>query len=166
MSKETNQEEQDPKKISASKPLVDELDVDGIQQGKYFAHGRLLSAATRQMPVVEFSDEALVMHPPEKPFDDNPAETVKIEVDDRGVLLDDAGKPKRVAGAGYEGKSIWWFGERKPGTLKHYAVWFDDSGLPHKLSIQNEPITTDVVYKLRNRTHDGELSKFPDLVSD
>lgn len=147
------------------KPLVDELDVDGIKQGKFFAHGRLLSAATRQMPVVEFLDEALVMHPPEKPFEDEVGEAHIVAVDARGVVLDDAGKPKKIAGARYKGREVWVFGERKPGTLRHLAVWFDDDGSPHKLLVQGEPITTDVVYKLRNRTHDGELSMFPDLVS-
>lgn len=149
-----------------NKPLVDELDVHGTKQGKYFAHGRLLSAATRQMPVVEFLDEALVLHPPEKPFDDQAPEEIAVSVDERGVLLDDGGKPKKIAGARYNNRSIWWSGERKTGTLRHFAVWFDDNGVCHKLMIQGQPITTDVIYKLRNRTHDGELSMFPDLASD
>lgn len=155
-------EDQNP---TVNTPLVDELHVDGIKQGKFFAHGRLLSAATRQMPVVEFLDEALVLHPPEKPFDDQTPEVQEVAVDSRGVLLDDAGKPKRIAGARFKGNDIWWSAERKTGTQRHFAVWFDESLAPHKLLIQGQPITTDVVYKLRNRTHDGELSMFPDLMS-
>lgn len=148
------------------KALVDELDVNGIKQGKYFAHGRLLSAATRQMPVVEFLDEALVMHPPEKPFEDDPSESAPIAVDDRGILLDENNMPKKVAGARYKGRSIWWLGEKRPGTMKHFAAWFDDAGVVHRLLVQGQAITTDVVYKLRNRTHDGELGMFPDLASE
>lgn len=166
MPDDKNPANKEPNQPAVSKPLVDELDVQGVRQGKYFAHGRLLSAATREMPVVEFSDEAMVMHPPEKPFEDNPAEIATIDIDEKGILLDESGKPKRVAGARFNNKNIWWLGDRKPGTLKHYAVWFDDQGLPHKLLIQGQPITTDIVYKLRNRTHDGELSMFPDLSSE
>lgn len=167
MSEDTKQGKQTPSTIpSADKPLADELAVDGINQGKYFAHGRLLSAATRQMPVVEFREEALVLHPPEKPFDDQAPDTEGVKVDERGVLLDDAGLPKKIAGARYNNQSIWWSGERKAGTLKHFAVWFDDAGAAHKLIIQGQPITTEVIYRLRNRTHDGELSMFPDLSSD
>lgn len=166
MSDDKNSAQEEPNKAAANKPLVDELDVQGIRQGKYFAYGRLLSAATRQMPVVEFLDEALVMHPPEKPFEDTTPEIAAIGVDEKGILLDESGKPKRVAGARFNNQSIWWLGERKPGTLRHYAVWFDDQGLPHKLLIQGQPVTIDIVYKLRNRTHDGELSMFPDLSSE
>jgi len=167
MSEDTTQGKEDPNALpSGKRPLVDELDVQGVKQGKYFVDGRLLSAATRQMPVVEFLDEALVMHPPEKPFEDSPAETSSIASDERGVLLDDYGQSKKVAGACFKGQSIWWLAERRPGTMKHFAAWFDESGVAHKLFIQGQAITTDVVYKLRNRTHNGELSMFPDLSSD
>ena len=53
--------------------------------------------------------------------------------------------------------------EQKPGTSKHYAGWFDDDQKIRLIYLGGEPLTTEMVFKLRNKTHDGELAIFPDL---
>jgi hypothetical protein len=149
--------------------LVDELGIEDLADPLAGGRGRLFSAAGRLSPVAEFTERFLVMHPPQLPFqefDQGPAEDIVFHCDEMGILLDELGRQKRIAGAKFRGKSLYWLAERKPGTTKHYAGWFDESGKPHLLFVNDEPITTDIVFRLRNKTHDGELSIFPDLASD
>ncbi len=89
-----------------------------------------------------------------------------MNVDEFGVLLDDLGNRKHIAGAKYRGLPLWFSGEQMPGTLKHYAVWFDELGVAHKLYVEGEPMTTDKAFRCRNKTHDGELHGFEDIESD
>lgn len=148
-------------------PLVDELGVEDLRELIFGKRGRLFSAAGRQAPVAEFTDDFLVLHPPQKPFAESGAtEDIVSHVDDRGVLLNEVGAPRKIAGAKFKGRELWWLGERMPGTLRHYVGWFDDAGKSHKLYINGEAITTEVAYRMRNRTHDGELSIFPDITTD
>jgi hypothetical protein len=35
-----------------------------------------------------------------------------------------------------------------------------------KLYFEGEPVTTDIIFKLRNKTHDGELSIYSDLSTE
>lgn len=147
--------------------LADELGIDSLFVPVVGGRGRLFSTAGPRSPVAEFTQDYLVLHPPQKPFTDSgPTEDIVIKVDNYGVLLDELGRPKHIAGAKFCGNTLWFSGEQKPGTLKHYAVWFDERGIVHKLYVNDEPLTTDAVFRLRNKTHDGELSIFDDIGSD
>lgn len=147
--------------------LVDELGVHSLDEPIFGGRGRLFSVAGRASPVAEFSQNFLVLRPPQKPFEDqDEGEDISIRMDERGILLDELSKPKKISGAKYKGREIYYLGLQKPGTLKHYAAWFDEQNEPHPLLLDGEAVTTEVIYKLRNKTHDGELSIFPDLTSD
>ena len=94
--------------------LVDELKVKGLRQGIIAKHGRFLSAAGRQSPVAEFGDSYLVMHPPQKPFfEEGPTEEIEIHTDERGILLDEQGKVKKIAGAKFKGQEVLLAGRAK-----------------------------------------------------
>ncbi len=147
--------------------LVDELGVRDLKRPLRDSRGRQFSAAGRNSPVAEFTDEFLVLHPPQMPFqdaDDGPAEEIVLMMDETGVLVDEFHERKRISGAKYNGRALFYFWEQKPGTLKHYAVFFDDDQQHHYLTVEGERVTTDVVYKLRNMTHDGELTRFKELL--
>ncbi len=147
--------------------LVDELGVQDLRELIFGNRGRLFSAAGRNAPVAEFTEEFLVLHPPQKPFEElGNSEDIGIHTDERGVLLNEINQPRKIAGAKFGGADIWWLGERAPDSIKHYAGWFDQTGKVHKLLVNGEPITTEVVYRMRNRTHDGELSIFPDVTTE
>jgi hypothetical protein len=148
-------------------PLAEELGIEDLFNPIFGGRGRLFSAAGPRSPVAEFTDQFLIMYPPQKPFaESGPSEDFVNRVDNRGVLLDELGKPKYVISAKYKGNTLWYSGEQMPGTLKQYAIWFDPEGNVHMLYVNGEALTTDIVYKLRNKTHDGELSTFADVESD
>jgi hypothetical protein len=156
-----------PPPPSGDQTLADELGIDEIRNPVFGGRGRIFSAAGRYSPVASFTDDFLVLYPPQKPFTETgPSEDISIRIDKRGVLLDELDRPKHISGAKYRGQQLWYLGERKFGTLKHYAGWFDQKDVPHKLYVNNDALTTDIVYRLRNKTHDGEVSIFPDIKSD
>ncbi len=147
--------------------LVDELGVHDLREIIFGHRGRAFSAAGREAPIGEFRNNYFVMHPPQKPFEElGEAEDISMHIDERGVLLNELGQPRKITGARFNGYELWWLGERAPDDIKHYAGWFDSDGKSHKLYMEDEPLTADEVYRLRNRTHDGEISIFPEVTSD
>jgi len=170
MSADPQEEQQgtpQPKSVNEPGSFAEELGISGIYEPIVLGRGKLFSAAGPNSPIAEFDKNFLVMHPPQKPYEAGGSEEdVLIRIDDTGVLLNELGERKHVPGAKFNGNSVWVLGERKQGTLKHYAGWFDEEGRPHKLLVNGKPITTDIVYRLRNKTHDGELNIFPDLMSE
>jgi len=149
-------------------PLVDELGAVDLKELVFGAKGRLFFAAGRLSPVAEFTDDFVVLHAPGRPLADpekDPHEDIVEHADKQGILLDDLGERKKIVGCTLEGHQVYWLGERKPGTLKHYAGWMDHRGRLRKVLYQNQPLTTEAVYRLRNRTHDGEIGVFPDIAS-
>ncbi len=151
----------DPEKVS----LVDELGVEDIDRPVYGGRGRVFAAAGRNSPVAEFTDDFLVLHPPQLPFEDEEAESevIVIRMDEDGILINELGARKKVPGAKFQGRELYYYWEQKPGTMKHYAVYFDDEHKPHYLLIDTEKLTVDIIYQLRNMTHDGELSRFTEI---
>lgn len=143
--------------------LVDELGVQDLDELLYAKHGRIFSAAGRQSPVAEFTDDYVVLHPPQKPLEEEgPSENISIMINDKGILLDELNKERKISGAKYEGLPLFWLGQRKPGTFKHYVGFFRDDSL-YKLLSEGQPATTEQIYKLRNRSVNGELSTDPEL---
>jgi len=147
--------------------FAEELGIEDLSDPIFGGRGRIFSAAGKDSPVAEFTDDFLIMHPPQMPFDDSGvSEDFVVNVDDSGILLDELNSQKKIAGARFKGHELYWLGECKPGTFKHYAGWFDKHDIAHLLYVNGEPITTEIIFKLRNKTHDGEISIFPDLESD
>ncbi len=148
-------------------PFVDELGVEDIYEPIAGGRGRLFSTAGRNAPIAEFTNDFLVMHPPQKPFQEaEQSETFTVVGDQYGILLDEFGFQKKMIGARYNGHVIFWLAQLKPGTTRHLVAWFDENNVAHRLILKDEFVTTDMAYRLRNKTHDGELTIFPELQSE
>ncbi len=146
--------------------LADELGVQELGDIVFVDQGRLFSAAGRTAPIVELTDDDdLLIRPPEKPLsDDLPMESIEIREDDRGILLNELGERRKILGVKFRGSALYYLGDKAPeGTQRHYVGFFDGSGNICRLYLQGRCVTTDIVYKLRVRTHDGELGVFPEL---
>lgn len=149
--------------------LADELGVQELGDIVFVDQGRLFSAAGRTAPIVELTDDDdLLIRPPEKPLsDDGPIESIEIREDDRGILLNELGERRKILGVKFRGNALYYLGAKAPeGTQRHYVGFFDSSGNVCRLYLQGRIVTTDIVYKLRVRTHDGELGVFPELTDD
>jgi hypothetical protein len=148
-------------------PLADELGVDDLNEILFAEHGRVFSAAGRESPIAELRASGVMLYPPNLPFSDAaPAEVIVFKGDKRGILLNELGEPRRIVGAKFKGRELFTLLETKPDTVKHYAGWFDDKDQPHKLYVQGQALTSDMVFRIRNRTPDGEISMFPEITSD
>lgn len=147
--------------------LADELGVEDLRKIIFGNRGRMFSAAGKDAPIAEFAGNFLIMHPPDKPFAEQDAsETVEQHVSERGVLVDELGSEKTVPAAKFHGKPLFWLAEQRPKTSRNYVGWFDDDGNAKKIYMGEQAITVDIAFKLRNRTHDGELSIFEDLSTE
>lgn len=147
--------------------LVDELGIEDLTDILVGNRGRIFSAAGRDAPVAEFDQDGVLLRPPQKPYMEQEArEIIVFSVDAQGILLNELGERRKIVGAKYKGQPIYSMGETKPDTVKHYAAWFDEAGNAHKFFVQGEALTVDMVYRIRNRTHDGEISNFPEIQSD
>lgn len=165
-----HQEQSDAESHELAGPLslADELGVHELNEIVFVDQGRLFSAAGRSAPIAELTeDEDLVLRPPDKPLsDDLVLEKIEIQVDDRGILLNELGERRMFAGTKYKGRSLFYLAETVPDSSRHYVGFFDTDGNLGKLYLQGRPVTTDIIYKLRVRTHDGELGVFPELSDD
>lgn len=145
--------------------LIDELGIQDIYEPMAGLDGKMFCTAGRDTPVVEFAEEYLILHPPQLPFyEQGPEEEIVVNIDARGIVLDELGMPKKIPTAKYQGFPIYYFGEQKEGTLKHYAaVLTADERLVFIFDDKGDRLTTDDVYKLRNKSVNGEISQFPGL---
>jgi hypothetical protein len=158
----SNEENGAPKDEPQS--LVDDLGVHTLRDLLFGKHGKLFSAAGRLSPVVEVNVDSLVMHPPNKPFDSGgETEDIIIHVDERGILMDELGNKKRIAGAKFNGNPVYVLGETHEETGKNLVAALDGGGELHRLYLGPKILTAPAAFKLRNKTHDGELSIFSDL---
>ena len=147
--------------------LADELGIGESLDPVFSGRGRLFSTAGPASPVAEFTDNYLNLYPPQKPLDEEKfAEEIIIGVNERGVLLNELGQPRRVSGAKFRGREIFCLEERSSASGKHLVAWFDDAGKRHRLFWQGTELGIYTASKLRNATHDGEISKFPDLSTE
>jgi hypothetical protein len=150
------------------KPLADELGITDIYDPMVGKDGKVFCTAGRDAPIAEFTDEVLILHPPQRPLDDSSAgEDFSLHVDERGILLDEFGKPKKIPAATYKGCPIYYLGEQVAGTLTHYAAALAHDGSLHALFYElGSRLTTKDVYELRNKSAQGDLHEFPDIVCD
>ncbi|OPZ83894.1 MAG: hypothetical protein BWY75_02889 [bacterium ADurb.Bin425] len=157
-----------PSRFGDKKPLAEELGIEDIYNPLVGAHGRVFCAAGPDTPLVVIDEEALVIHPPQLPLmQDGQAETYGVQVSPRGILLDFNGTEKKIPMAKYRGRPIYYFGECVPGSYRHYAVVEDAKGDIHYIYDRDsrEKLSVDEVFRLRNRTHDSEIGRYPHLIS-
>ncbi len=148
------------------KSFVEELGVVDLSDPILASHGRIFSVAGPDHPVAEFTDDYLVLHPSDKPYqqeDQAPAEKIVFKMDDRGVILNEIGEPRKIPGAKYHGSQIYVYWKLRPGSLFHYVVFFDEKNRPNLLTFKGHKLTTELVYKLRNMTHNGEMTHYPEI---
>lgn len=166
-----DEERRSPSPADPDQPeaLVDKLGVQDDLNSIIFGYrGKIFSAAGRETPIAELDDEGgLVLHPPQLCLEDNiPTEEIVPKCDEYGICLNEIGERRKIIGATYRGKPLFWINETAPGTTKHYGAWFDDDWSAHLLYFGGEPMTVDKIVKIRARTIDGELSAFDDLTTD
>jgi hypothetical protein len=149
------------------KPLADELGIEDLSDSVFCARGRLFSAAGRESPVAEITETHLLLYPPDKPFDENGhTEDIAIRVNEDGILINDFGELRVITGARYYNRKLYCMGKKGERSGKHLVCWFDDNAKPHTLFYQGTELTTGNAFRLRNSTHDGEISIWADLTSD
>lgn len=160
-----NQGPSQSEKSDENTSLVDELGIHDIYEPMAGLDGKIFCTAGRDAPVAEFNEDYLILHPPQLPlYEQGPEEEIVVSVDERGIVLDELGVAKKIPTAKYQGFPIYYFGEQKEGTLKHYAaVLTADDRLVFIFDDKGERLTTDDVYKLRNKSVNGEISQFPGL---
>jgi hypothetical protein len=147
--------------------LADELGIEDLMDVLFADRGKIFSAAGREAPIAEFADDGVMLRPPDKPYiDAPPGEVIVYHKDDAGILLNEFGERRKIVGAKYQGRPIYVIAEQKPGTVKHFAAWFDENMQPHKFYVQGDALTSDMIFRIRNRTHDGEISIFPEITTD
>ncbi len=94
-------------------------------------------------------------------------EDFSIHVDERGILLDEFGAPKKIPAATFKSCPIYYCGEQMPGTSKYYVVALAHDGSLHPLFTSKAIASPQkMVYDMRNRSAAGDLSEFPDVVCD
>lgn len=164
--KKKNTSKTSPDPVAREKSFAEELGVVDLGDPILASHGRIFSVAGPDHPVAEFTDEFLVMHPADKPYqeeDKSPSEDIVFKMDNRGVILNEIGEPKKIPGAKFNGREIFVYYKLRPGSLFHYVVFFDDANKPNFLTVRGHRLTTELVYKLRNMTHNGDLTFYPDM---
>ncbi len=147
--------------------LVDDLGVVDLRRRLFQKAGRLFSTAGRHSPVAELQKDYLVIHPSDKPLVTEEVGTpITINVNDKGIMLDELGNLRRIVGAKYNGQMIYVLGETLPDTTKNLVGWQDKDGKIRKLIYNEAPLTASGAYKLRNKTHNGEIKDIPELTSE
>lgn len=159
---------QDEPKHHHDMNLADELGIEDIYDPMVGMDGKVFCTAGRDAPIAEFTDDFLILHPPQKPLDEsNRAEDFTLRVDDRNILLDEFGSPKKIPAATYKGCPIYYSGERVPGSMTSYAVAIAHDGSLHALYFDHgRRLTAKDVYDFRNKSEAGELSNFQEIVCD
>lgn len=147
--------------------LADELGIEDLTDILFADRGKIFSAAGRETPIAEFADDGVLLRPPQLPYlDAPPAEEIMYHADEYGIVLNELGERRKIVGAKFRGRPVFVIAEQKPDTVKHYCAWFDEEWRPHKFIVQGEPLTADMLFRIRNRTHDGEISIFPEIESE
>jgi len=143
-------------------PLRDELGIEDLSDPIFGGRGRLFSAAGRDSPIAELTQDFVVLHPPQSPFDEEGFDQILQErLSDRGVLLNSIGAEINIPGAKFRGQRLFCMGMRDAMTGKHAVAWFKENGSPSFLTLDGRLLTYNTVIQMRNGTHDGELSIVP-----
>lgn len=94
--------------------LVDELGIVDLDIPVYGGRGRVFSAAGRNAPVAEFTEDFLVLHPPQRPFEDEEAESevIVIRMDDDGILINELGNARKYPEQNFRAKRFFITGSK------------------------------------------------------
>jgi hypothetical protein len=146
--------------------LRDELGIEDLSEPVSGGRGRLFSTAGRETPIAELTEEYVILHPPQKPFNEEDSdESITQRVSPRGVLLSAIGNEIKITGARFRGYPLYCLNARENETGKRLVAYFDEGGTPRYLIFEGKPVTYHVALFLRNKTHDGDLSNTVGLVS-
>lgn len=158
-----------PEAPSGPQSLSDELKIQGLRTPITISRGRIFAAAGRSIPIAELYQQELILHSPDRPFDDSEEKLVDAVVhqfNEQGIVLDALGNPKKMSGARFKGNPIYCLNEKHPQSGKFLAAWFDENGAAHRLKLKEDLLAFDLAYKVRNKTIDGEISQFPAITSE
>jgi len=164
------------RKLGASDPgkpetktesLRDELGIQGLSEPVMGGRGRLFSAAGRESPIAEFTEEYVILHAPQNPFDAKQVDDDKISerVSPRGVLLSAIGNEIKISGAKFRGYSLYCLAARNEETGKRLVGYFDDAGKLQSLITANGFMSYHEAVNLRNKTHNGDITNTPGIAS-
>lgn len=144
--------------------IIDELGVEDLHKTYVLMNGREFAAAGREIPVAEFDDFGLVMHHPDQPLSDETVpEIISSRCNEHGIVIDELGEKRKIMGARYHGREIYWHKDIVPNSTRHFIAWYDDEWKAHALYLEDVRLNVDIVLKLRGRTLNGELSIFPEI---
>lgn len=144
--------------------IIDKLGVEDLQKTYVLMNGREFAAAGREIPVAEFDDFGLVMHNPELPLSNvSVPEIIASRHDEHGIVLDELGEKRKIIGARYHGREIYWHKDIVPETTRHFIAWYDDDWKAYALYLEDVRLNVDIILKLRARTLNGELGMFAEL---
>ncbi len=152
---------------AATNSLVKDLGVADLSRTYVRMDGREFAAAGTKYPVVEIDYFGMVMHHPDKPLcASDKEELISVEHDEHGIVLNELGERRKVAGARFRGRELFWHRDTIPESTRHYVAWFDEEWKPHSIFLVGNRLTVDMVLKMRSRTVNGELSVFPEVSTD
>lgn len=152
---------------SGPKSLREELNVEDLSRCLFFKDSKLFAAAGPGMPLLQVNvDGTFVSLNPDSPYRPEVDEDVVISMDAQGRLLDPLGEVRKLTGMKYKGQALYYVNERHPENKQHLAAWFDSEGKAHFLYLGDTILSAAMILKIRNRTIDGELSKFDEIRSE
>jgi hypothetical protein len=144
----------------------DELGVEDLSNPVSGSRGRLFSTAGRESPIAELTEEYVILHPPQKPYNEEDFdENISERISPRGVLLSAIGIEIKIPGAKFRGHPLYCLSIKDDQTGKRLAAYFDESGTPRLLFFEGKVVTHFQAVMLRNKTHNGDLSNTAGLVS-
>ncbi|MBY0547750.1 MAG: hypothetical protein K2W95_10680 [Candidatus Obscuribacterales bacterium] len=144
--------------------IIEKLGVEDLHKTYVLMNGREFAAAGKEIPVAEFDDFGLVMHNPDHPLsNESVPEIIATRHDEHGIVLDELGEKRKIIGARYHGREIYWHKDIVPETTRHFIAWYDDDWKAYGLYLEDVRLNVDIVLKLRARTLNGELAMFSEL---
>lgn len=144
--------------------IIEKLGVEDLHKTYVLMNGREFAAAGKEIPVAEFDDFGLVMHNPDQPLsNESVPELILTRYDEHGIVLDELGEKRKIIGARYHGREIYWHKDVVPDSTRHYIAWYDDEWKAYALYLEDVRLNVDIILKLRARTLNGELGMFAEL---
>ncbi len=146
--------------------LADELGIEDIYDPMFGMDGKVFCTAGRDAPIAEFTDEVLILHPPQMPLDDSSSgEEFSLRTDERGILLDEFGARKENPGGNVQGLSHLLCRRTKNRYAQALCLALAPDGGLHAIFYDHgQRLTTQDIYELRNKSAEGDLSEFKDII--
>jgi len=154
------------KSESTNASLRDELGIEDLSDPVMGGRDRLFSAAGPDSPIAEFTEEYVILHPPQIPFNEEDFDdSLGDRVSPRGVLLSATGNEVKITGAKFRGRPIFCLGTRDDDTGKRLVAYFDEAGSTCYLIHEGQLLTYYNAVVIRNKTHNGDISNTAGLIS-